>query len=96
LAVKDATRGHAMNARDIAEYVGEFTPTNATPTAPCCWCGGSVFYQLPGTVWLCRDSHPPNYTGWRTVACLHESQCDPPKHIRSAIHRWFVVPESRP
>jgi hypothetical protein len=84
-----------MTAPDkhAAEYLAEFMPTNATPTAPC-ECGDTVLYQLTeGAPWRCRTCAPPGHSGWRTVACRHEPQCDPPEHIRSAILRWFVAPE---
>jgi hypothetical protein len=85
-----------MNARDIAEYVAEFMPTNATPTAPC-ECGDTVFYQLlAGEPWRCRTCAPPGHSGWRTVTCRHYPRCDPSKHVRSAVLRWFAVSEFGP
>jgi hypothetical protein len=80
-----------MNARNIAEYLAEFTATSATPTRPCA-CGDTVFYQLADDApWRCRSCAPPGHLGWHTVSCRHQPQCDPPEHIRSAIHRWRVV-----
>jgi hypothetical protein len=84
-----------VSARDIGEYIGEFTPAAGKPAAPC-QCGDRVFYQLSGTPWICRSCHPPGDAGWRTVECRHDPRCDPPQHVRSAIERWFVVPEGRP
>jgi hypothetical protein len=83
-----------MNARDIAQYILQFTPIahGGTP-AKSCSCGDRVFYRLAvDGPWLCRTRQPSGNDGWRTVACWHYPQCDPPQHIRSAIARWFVVP----
>jgi hypothetical protein len=79
-----------MNARDIGEYFAEFRPTK-TSVKPC-ECGDTVFYQLTeGAPWRCRSCAPLGHSGWRTVVCRHEPQCNPPEHIRSAVLRWFVL-----
>jgi hypothetical protein len=83
-----------MTARDVGEYVGEFTPTHSKPTTPC-QCGDRVVYELPGTPWLCRTGLPPGNAGWRTCQCRHVSPCVVPQRVRSAIWRWYVVPERR-
>ena len=80
-----------MNARDIGEYIAEFTPTNGTPTKPC-GCGDRVYYRFtPDGPWLCRTCPRPATT-WRMADCWHYPQCDPPQHLRSTVDRWFVLP----
>jgi hypothetical protein len=85
-----------MTPRDMAEYVAEFTPTHGKPLMAC-RCGDRVFYQLAEfQPWLCRSCHPLGTAGWRSAECRHRPLCEPPKHVRSAVHRWFVVLERRP
>jgi hypothetical protein len=81
-----------MTRRDTLEYFGEFVRTSAMPAAPCGHCNVVVFYILTENErWRCRTCEPPGHDGWRTVACLHLPQCDPPEHMRTAILRWFVA-----
>jgi hypothetical protein len=83
-----------MTGRDIAQYILEFTPIahGGTP-AKSCSCGDRVCYRLAADgPWLCRSCRPPGPAGWRTVACFHSPQCDPPEHQRSAVVRWFIAP----